>query len=101
MQRTVNYTGIRGIDEQDRSLQEGMGPIVDRSREHFGTLDIAAIAARRLLIKLARDLQQGIEPAAAHNADAYALRAIDAISPLDSFDALLAATHAELGLARV
>ena len=50
-------TGIWGFNEQDRSVQESMGSTVDRSREHLGRADIAIIGARRLLIKLARDLQ--------------------------------------------
>jgi len=34
--RPRSYTGIDGINQQDRALQESMGPIVDRSREHLG-----------------------------------------------------------------
>ena len=33
MQKTKNYTGIMGINTQDFALQEGMGPITDRSQE--------------------------------------------------------------------
>ena len=40
-----------------------MGPIYDRSKEHLGTTDVAVIHMRRELITLARQLQQGIEPA--------------------------------------
>jgi phthalate 4,5-dioxygenase len=50
-QRSVNYTGIVGINTQDMALQEGMGSIVDRSREHLGTTDKAIIAARQLLLE--------------------------------------------------
>src|SRR5207249_245554 len=44
MQRTTNFTGIFGFNPQDRSMQEGMGPIVDRSKEHLGTSDLVIIA---------------------------------------------------------
>ena len=44
-----NFTGIDGINAQDRAVQESMGEIVDRSREHLGPADRAIIAARRLL----------------------------------------------------
>jgi phthalate 4,5-dioxygenase len=74
VQKTSTYTGITGISEQDMAVQEGMGTVVDRSREHLGTSDTAIIAFRRLLLKLARDLQKGQEPAAATNPDAYRVR---------------------------
>ena len=38
-QKTQTFTGIRGLNTQDIALQEGMGPIVDRSREHLGSTD--------------------------------------------------------------
>ena len=78
-----------------------MGRIVDRSREHLGTTDMAVIAARRLLIKMARNLQAGVEPAIVQDADAYRVRAIDVVAPIDNFDALLEEFHAELGVTRV
>jgi phthalate 4,5-dioxygenase len=99
MQRTVNFTGIWGVNDQDRSIQEGMGPLVDRSREHLGTADLAAIAARRLLIDMARRLCAGIEPEIAAQPDLYRFRAIDVVSPIDEFDALLARHDSELGVA--
>jgi phenylpropionate dioxygenase-like ring-hydroxylating dioxygenase large terminal subunit len=61
--KTVSWTGIRGIFAQDNAVQEGMGAIVDRTREHLGTADIAIITARRQYLKAARDLaERGIEP---------------------------------------
>jgi phthalate 4,5-dioxygenase oxygenase subunit len=62
VQKARTYTGIKGISEQDMAVQEGMGPVVDRSREHLGTSDTAIIAFRRLLLNLAKDLQKGQEP---------------------------------------
>ena len=47
--QTESYTGIDGINQQDRALQESMGRIVDRSREHLGPADKAIIQARKLL----------------------------------------------------
>jgi phthalate 4,5-dioxygenase oxygenase subunit len=51
LQRRQTYTGIVGVNTQDYALQEGMGPIVDRSQEHLGTSDRAIIAARQLLLE--------------------------------------------------
>ena len=74
MQRTVNFTGIVGIPNQDGAVQESMGPIVDRSRERLGTSDAAIIAFRKRILRCARDLQRGREPAAAHNGSWYNVR---------------------------
>ena len=39
MQRKENFTGIQFVNSQDRAVQEAMGPIVDRSKEHLGQTD--------------------------------------------------------------
>ena len=49
VQKTQTFTGIRGINAQDRAIQESMGPIVDRSQEFLGPADMAIVAARKLL----------------------------------------------------
>jgi phthalate 4,5-dioxygenase oxygenase subunit len=85
MQRNENYTGIWGINEQDRGLQEGMGRTVNRSREHLGTADQATITARRLLIKMAQELQEGIEPAIVTQGDLYRVRSMDIVSQEGDF----------------
>jgi hypothetical protein len=101
MQRNVNFTGIWGVNEQDRSLQEGMGPIVDRSKEHLGTADIAAMSARRLLINMARKLLQGVEPTVPHEPDHYRLRPLEVFAPDDDFKTILEKYDATLGAARM
>jgi phthalate 4,5-dioxygenase oxygenase subunit len=97
MQRTVNFTGIWGVNSQDRSVQEGMRPqragprgIVDRTREHLMASDIAIVTARRKLLAMARDLQAGIEPAAASNTTHRTARAISSISSATGMDEYLA-----------
>jgi phenylpropionate dioxygenase-like ring-hydroxylating dioxygenase large terminal subunit len=100
MQRTVNFTGIWGVNEQDRGLQEGMGRIVDRSREHLGTADQATIAGRRALLRMARDLQEGIEPAIAHQGAKYGVRSMDIVSPEGDFTKFME-LHGDAGKAKV
>jgi phthalate 4,5-dioxygenase len=73
-QRTATMTGIHGFAGQDQAIQESMGPVVDRTRERLGASDTAIIAARRLLIHEIRALQQGQEPQAARNGEAYWVR---------------------------
>jgi len=77
LQKTLNYTGLPGNRIQDAAVTESMGPIYDRTQEHLGTTDVAVIHMRRTLIKLAKQLQQGIEPPIL--ADAERFRAV----PLD------------------
>jgi phenylpropionate dioxygenase-like ring-hydroxylating dioxygenase large terminal subunit len=63
LQRTSTYTGIVGLNTQDYAVQEGMGPILDRSKEHLGSSDKAIIAARRLLREAVDDVAEGRQPA--------------------------------------
>ena len=91
LQRTSNYTGIWGVNDQDRGVQESMGPLYDRRREHLGTSDLAIIAARRCLLRAARELEQGIEPYPAQHAEAYHVRPLDANGPEADLGALVEA----------
>ncbi len=50
LQKTSTFTGITGLNTQDFALQEGMGPIVDRSQEFLGTSDRAIVTMRRILL---------------------------------------------------
>ncbi|HEX5278537.1 MAG TPA: Rieske 2Fe-2S domain-containing protein [Micropepsaceae bacterium] len=68
LQRTRSFTGITGINTQDVAIQEGMGPIADRSEEHLGSTDRAITAVRRLLMDATRSVAaggtlRGIDPA--------------------------------------
>jgi phenylpropionate dioxygenase-like ring-hydroxylating dioxygenase large terminal subunit len=72
--RKRTFTGIKGISEQDMSIQESMWPIVPRWREHLGTTDKAIIEFRKLVMGMARDLLEGVEPEFPHTPDAYRVR---------------------------
>jgi len=89
LQRSTTYSGIHGVNDQDRAVQESMGPIYDRRREHLGSSDLAIMSARRRLIQAARDLEQGVEPYAAHHGEVYRVRAMDVNAPIDDFDAVV------------
>jgi phthalate 4,5-dioxygenase len=77
VQRERSATGIPGINNQDRAIIESMGPVVDRENEHLGTSDVAVIAARRKLIRMAKDLANGKEPDMPRNPAMFGVRAID------------------------
>ena len=59
LQRRQTYTGITGVNTQDRAVQESMGGIADRSLERLGTTDRAIITARRLLIEAIDTVESG------------------------------------------
>ena len=74
VQKVDTFTGIPGINAQDRAVQESMGAIVDRSREHLGPADKAVIAARRLLQQAVTAVREGANPQGADDSY-YAIRA--------------------------
>jgi len=83
MQNIVNYTGIKGIPNQDAAVQESMGPIADRSRETLGTSDKAIIAFRKLLLEMTNDLRNGREPEASHHPARYNVRSASVLLEKD------------------
>jgi phthalate 4,5-dioxygenase len=96
-QRSRNFTGIEGINEQDRAIQESMrgvsgvgpGKLVDRSREHLGPADVPVITMRKLLLSMAKALTQGIEPTQPANPEHYRVRGESAVVPCEDFDTFL------------
>jgi phenylpropionate dioxygenase-like ring-hydroxylating dioxygenase large terminal subunit len=64
LQRTTSFSGIPDFVSQDHAVQESMGSILDRTREHLGTSDRAVIRMRQQLVRAARDLANGLEPPA-------------------------------------
>jgi hypothetical protein len=83
VQKTESFTGIEGINTQDRAVQESMGPVVDRSREHLGPADKAVIQARRLLLEAVKTVQAGRAPRGTAPSY-YALRAAEGVVPKDA-----------------
>jgi phthalate 4,5-dioxygenase oxygenase subunit len=83
LQKRSSFTGITGVNTQDFALQEAMGPIVDRSKEHLGTTDRAIIVARLLLLQATRDVERGIMPLGSDPATSCSVRPADHRIPLD------------------
>jgi phthalate 4,5-dioxygenase oxygenase subunit len=54
-----NFTGIKGIPNQDIVMWESMGPIIDRTKERLGASDFAVVEFRRLMLEAARQMQAG------------------------------------------
>jgi phthalate 4,5-dioxygenase oxygenase subunit len=54
-----NFTGIRGIPNQDIAMWETMGPIADRSLDRLGASDLAIVEFRRQMVEAARHYANG------------------------------------------
>ena len=50
------FSGVEGIGMQDASLQESMGPVVDRTKENLVSTDNGIIMARHRLLRAAKAL---------------------------------------------
>lgn len=49
-----SHTGLAGVNYQDLVMQESMGAIYDRTKEHLGTSDVPVIRMRRLMLDAVR-----------------------------------------------
>jgi phthalate 4,5-dioxygenase len=56
--RLGNFTGVKGIPNQDIVMWETMGPIADRTRERLGASDLAVVEFRKQMVEAARAYQK-------------------------------------------
>jgi len=81
-QKTEVFSGLPWVAMQDQALQESMGPVYDRTREHLGVSDAGIIQVRRRWLQAAHDLRQrGVTPPGAGRPEAYHVRAAAVILP--------------------
>lgn len=88
------FCGILSNPLQDAAVQESMGPIVDRSREHLGPADAMIVRVRRRLLEAARALRDhGISPPGVDDPEGYRTRPMGMLLPrgADWFEAFEAA----------
>ena len=88
MQRTHNYTGLPGNRAQDQAVTESMGAIMDRTKEHLGAADTAVIVMRRVMMRMARRLQEGIEPDMVMDPDRFQTTPMNVTSDQGDFQEL-------------
>jgi hypothetical protein len=81
-QKTTSFTGIKGINTQDVALQEGMGPITDRTQEHLGTSDRAIVVMRRMLLEATRAVEAGESPRGTDPETYRSIRPHDGLVPV-------------------
>jgi phthalate 4,5-dioxygenase oxygenase subunit len=86
MMRRDAFSGISGIQNQDMAVQESMGTLFDRTKEHLGTCDAAVIRMRRLMLESVRKFtEHGVTPLGLDAGVSYStLRAEEMMVPLDS-----------------
>jgi phenylpropionate dioxygenase-like ring-hydroxylating dioxygenase large terminal subunit len=97
-QKTHNFTGME--DEtpvQDAAMQESMGAIVDRTREHLSASDAAIIRMRRHLFAAAEALEaNGVVPPGVERPDLYLAHGEQMlVGPADDWKSVYAALMAE------
>ncbi|HEY2978371.1 MAG TPA: hypothetical protein VGJ35_10410, partial [Burkholderiaceae bacterium] len=85
LQRSYNYTGLPGARAQDQAVTESMGEIVDRSKEHLGRADAAIIMLRRMLLRMARQLERGIEPELVQHPERFSTLPINFVTTEQNF----------------
>ncbi len=71
---TGNYTGLASNRVEDSAIIESMGYLYDRSQEHLGSVDGAITYMRRMMIRAAKALENGIEPEILQHPEWFAAR---------------------------
>jgi phthalate 4,5-dioxygenase len=58
-----SFTGMHGVNVEDIAVQESMGPLYDRRKEHLGASDAAVIRMRRVMLDgVRRFIDEGTPP---------------------------------------
>jgi len=85
MERGESITGITGVTTQDIVMQESMGPIYDRTKEHLGASDAALIRMRRVMLEsVRRFMAEGAAPVGlGQTIDYAAIHARERMIPID------------------
>ena len=83
-QMKANWTGLRGLEQEDAVMSMSMGPIMDRTKEHLVTADRAVMRLRRRILENIRRVKQGNDAMGAALADLSGLVATDVDLPAGS-----------------
>jgi hypothetical protein len=83
-EKTNRFSGIASINLQDSGIQESMGSIIDRTKEHLGQTDSMIIQMRRRMMRSAQTLlETGQSPPEIDNPQMVQLRALQMILSRD------------------
>jgi phenylpropionate dioxygenase-like ring-hydroxylating dioxygenase large terminal subunit len=75
---TRNWTGLRGLEQEDAVISLSMGPILDRSKEHLVAADRAVVRMRRRVLDNIKIVEGGGDPIGVQLADLTRVVALDA-----------------------
>jgi phthalate 4,5-dioxygenase oxygenase subunit len=78
-----SFTGIQVIRNQDTAVQESMGPLYDRTKEHLGVSDTAIIRMRKRMLDAVRAFKENGEEPLGLSARYDDVRAVEGMLPLD------------------
>jgi len=71
MRERRSFSGIGDNPHEDHGVQESMGPIYDRTREHLSPTDTGIVRVRQLLLDSARAVARGDAPIGLDDTIAY------------------------------
>jgi len=81
--RRERYMGVPGFWLQDQAVQESMGRIYDRTKEHLGTADTGIIRVRRYWKQSVKSSQAGATLPSLENPESYQVYGADVSLPRD------------------
>ena len=90
-----NWSGLRGIMQEDLAIGLSYGPIYDRSKEHLVAADVAVVRVRRRLLEAIKAVEAGQMPHGLDMADLSGLTSPDEDQPVGSDWRDLAPAHRE------
>jgi hypothetical protein len=91
LQKTTKYS----VNDEDRGIQEGMRRApgregtIDRRFENLVRSDVAILAARQKIVRLAQNLEKGIEPVDQGFGKGQPTSALGMVTPIADFEELL------------
>jgi phenylpropionate dioxygenase-like ring-hydroxylating dioxygenase large terminal subunit len=62
MKKKLNWSGFKGITQEDAVISTSMGPIYDRTQEHLVAADAAIVRLRKRLLDCLKKMERGEEP---------------------------------------
>jgi hypothetical protein len=79
-QQTKRFSAVPSVNLQDKAVQESMGAIINRTREHLGSSDAMIVACRRRLMDAAKALRDhGTVPPGVDEPEVYRVRTATAV----------------------
>lgn len=78
----MNWTGLRGLEQEDAIISLSMGPVFDRSKEHLVAADRAVMRLRRRILENIRRVEDGEQPLGVRLPDLTRLLATDMTVPV-------------------